>query len=86
MKVSLFVTGSATLLAVWLGVTFVQEIPAKSYQQLGKGSIPISAKVEKPAAGDRGIAAQQTSPPATPASPPAADRVPGVPEMAAVAH
>ena len=47
MKIRLFVTCSAAFLAVWLGVTFFREVPRESYPQLGKGSLPISAKAEK---------------------------------------
>ena len=38
---------SALFLAVWLGVTFFREVPRDAYPQLGKGSLPISAKMEK---------------------------------------
>ncbi|BCX47198.1 hypothetical protein HAHE_11060 [Haloferula helveola] len=44
MKVRLFVTGSAALLATWLGVTYVREVPQENYPQLGKGSLPLSAE------------------------------------------
>jgi len=47
MKVPLFVMCSASFLAVWLGVTFFREVPREGYPQLGKGSLPISAKTEK---------------------------------------
>lgn len=44
MKVTLFVTGSAAILAAWLGVTYTQAVPVKSYPQLGRGSVPISSQ------------------------------------------
>jgi hypothetical protein len=47
MKIRLFVTCSAAFFAAWLGVTFFREVPREAYPQLGKGSLPISAKVEK---------------------------------------
>lgn len=47
MKVQLFVTCSAAFLAAWLGVTFFREVPSDAYPQLGKGSLPFSAKVEE---------------------------------------
>ena len=46
MKIRLFVTSSAVLLAAWLGVTFWRVVPYESYRQLGRGSLPISASVE----------------------------------------
>jgi hypothetical protein len=46
MKVSLFVTSSAALLAMWLGVTFFREVPAEKYPKLGKGSLPLSARAK----------------------------------------
>lgn len=49
MKVRLFVTCSAAVLAAWLGVTYFREVPRDAYPQLGKGSLPISAKAEKKA-------------------------------------
>ncbi|MGB6221065.1 MAG: hypothetical protein WBG04_08530 [Haloferula sp.] len=47
MKVRMFVTCSAAFLAAWLGVTFFREVPREAYPQLGKGSLPISKKVEE---------------------------------------
>ena len=47
MKIRLFVTCSAVFFAAWLGVTFFREVPREAYPQLGKASLPISAKVEK---------------------------------------
>ncbi|MFC7338006.1 hypothetical protein ACFQY0_12510 [Haloferula chungangensis] len=47
MKVPLFVTCSAAFLVAWLGVTFFREVPRDAYPQLGKGSLPVSAKTEK---------------------------------------
>lgn len=46
MKVRLFVTMTATVLATWLGVTFFREVPQENYPQLGRGSLPVSAKTE----------------------------------------
>ncbi|TAE78149.1 MAG: hypothetical protein EAZ65_02915 [Verrucomicrobia bacterium] len=44
MKVRFFVTGTAALLAVWLGATFFNEVPVHRYPQFGRGSVPLSAK------------------------------------------
>lgn len=44
MKVRIFVTGSAALFAAWLGLTFVREVPRENYPELGRGSLPVSAK------------------------------------------
>lgn len=38
-----FVCASSFLLAVWLGLTFVNKVPANRYPSLGKGSISLSA-------------------------------------------
>lgn len=35
------------LLAIWLGLTFVSEVPSNRYPSLGKGSVSISAKDRK---------------------------------------
>lgn len=51
MKVPVFVMSSAAVLAVWLGVTFVREVPQDSYPMLGKGSQTVStAEADKAAA------------------------------------
>lgn len=55
MKVRFFVTGSAALLAVWLTATFLSDVPVERYPQFGKGSVPLSAKVKKPAADEKPI-------------------------------
>jgi hypothetical protein len=47
MKVRVFVTGSAALLAVWLAATFFSDVPVERYPQYGKGSVPVSAKAAK---------------------------------------
>lgn len=47
MKVRVFVTGSAALLAVWLAATFFSDVPVERYPQYGKGSVPVSAKAVK---------------------------------------
>jgi hypothetical protein len=47
MKVRFFVTGTAALLGLWLGATFVSEVPVDRYPQFGRGSVPLSAKAEK---------------------------------------
>jgi len=46
MKVPVFVTSSAAVLAAWLGVTYFREVPAEKYPKLGKGSMPLSARAE----------------------------------------
>lgn len=56
MKVRLFVTGSAALLAVWLTATFLQEVPVDTYTTFGRGSVPLSAKAPKPAAKEKPVA------------------------------
>ncbi len=43
MKLRFFVTGTSAALAVWLGVTFVRDVPRETYPHLGKGSLPITA-------------------------------------------
>lgn len=48
MKIRLFVTSSAVFFAAWLGITFFYQVPEENYPQLGRGSLPISAKAEKP--------------------------------------
>lgn len=53
MKVRLFVSGTAVALAAWLGVTYVQTVPVQHYPQLGRGSLPISAKRERANHDDR---------------------------------
>jgi hypothetical protein len=57
MKVRLFVTGSAALLAVWLTATFLQDVPVDTYTTFGRGSVPLSAKAPKPAVNDAPVAA-----------------------------
>lgn len=52
MKVRLFVTGSAAVLAVWLGATFAREVPEERYPQLGRGSLPVSAAADSEPAGE----------------------------------
>lgn len=46
MSVKSFVTGSAAILAVWLGVTFVREVPGETYPQLGRDTEPLTAEVQ----------------------------------------
>lgn len=46
MKVRMFVSGSAVVLAVWLGATYFHEISARDYPTLGlpkKPDVPASA-------------------------------------------
>jgi hypothetical protein len=50
MKVRFFVTGTASLLAVWLAATFLTDVPVERYPQYGKGSVPVSAKAARPQA------------------------------------
>lgn len=57
MKVRFFVTGTAALLAVWLGATFLSEVPVDRYPQFGRGSVPVSAKAPKPAEQAKPVAA-----------------------------
>ncbi len=64
MKVRLFVSGSAVLLATWLGVTYVRTVPFQGYPQLGRGSLPISAKREIPKDGARTAQAEEPGHPA----------------------
>jgi hypothetical protein len=53
MKVRFFVAGTAALLGVWLGATFVSEVPVDRYPQFGRGSVPLSAKAAKPLPRDK---------------------------------
>ena len=48
MKIRVFVSLSASVLLLWLGVTYVREVPHRHYPKLGKDSLPISAEA-KPA-------------------------------------
>ena len=57
MKVRMFVSGSALVLAAWLGVTYVRTVPIQHYPQLGRGSLPISAKHEHAAPAARSAGA-----------------------------
>jgi hypothetical protein len=57
MKVRFFVTGSSALLAVWLLATFFSDVPADRYPQFGKGSVPVSAKVNPSAAQEKPVVA-----------------------------
>ena len=34
-------------MAAWLGVTYVSSVPVQHYPQLGRGSLPLSAKRER---------------------------------------
>jgi hypothetical protein len=61
MKLPLFVTTSAAVLAVWLGATYMQAVPVKTYPQLGRGSVPIAA-VQTPAP-SQAVAAQAVKKP-----------------------
>lgn len=40
MKLSVFVSSSAAVLAVWLTVTYLSQVPADAYPKLGRGSVP----------------------------------------------
>ena len=60
MKVRLFVTGTASLLAAWLVATFLSEVPVDTYIQSGPGSVPVSAKAGKPAAQEKPMASVST--------------------------
>lgn len=44
MNIRHFVSGSAVLLAVWLLMTFLREVPTEPYPALGRGSVPISTE------------------------------------------
>jgi len=46
MKIRVFVSTSAGVLLLWLGVTYFREVPYKNYPRLGKGSRPMTAEVE----------------------------------------
>ena len=60
MKVRFFVTGTASLLAVWLAATFMTDVPVERYPQYGKGSVPVSPKVSSPTAQEEPVAAVAT--------------------------
>lgn len=46
MKIRLFVSASAVVLAAWLGVTFFRQVPHENYHLLGKASVPVSAAAD----------------------------------------
>jgi hypothetical protein len=52
MKVRLFVSASAVVLAAWLGVTFFRQVPHENYHLLGKASVPVSAAVDSSGDGE----------------------------------
>jgi hypothetical protein len=54
MKVRIFVSASAAVFAAWLGLTFVREVPRENYPELGRGSHPVSAKVDVEPSDDSG--------------------------------
>lgn len=45
MKIRVFVSTSAGVLLLWLGVTYVREVPYQNYPRLGKGSLPMTTEV-----------------------------------------
>ena len=45
MRIRIFVSGSAAVLAAWLGVTFFRDVPRDNYPELGR-SAPVSAALE----------------------------------------
>jgi hypothetical protein len=57
MSVSHFVSGSGVLLLGWLVVTFVREVPERPYPNLGRGSVPISARHHAPPANEMAASA-----------------------------
>jgi len=40
MKLSVFVSSTAVVLAVWLTATYLSQVPAEGYPKLGRGSVP----------------------------------------------
>ena len=48
MKLRHFVGGSAVVLAGWLGVTFVMDVPAQRYQQRRTAEVKRSVEEERP--------------------------------------
>jgi hypothetical protein len=46
MKPTFFVCASAGLFASWLTATYLRPVPSELYPNLGKGSVPVSAKNE----------------------------------------
>lgn len=52
MKVPLFVTSSAAILAAWLGVTFFRQVPMEGYVEPGREALISKVKpmVEEPEA------------------------------------
>jgi hypothetical protein len=39
-----FVCAASMLLAIWLGLTFVSEVPSNRYPSLGKGSVSLQER------------------------------------------
>lgn len=46
MKIRIFVSASAVVLAAWLGVTYFRPVPHENYHLLGKASVPVSASTD----------------------------------------
>ncbi|MBK1790314.1 hypothetical protein [Persicirhabdus sediminis] len=40
-KVRLFIIGSALVLSLWLGASYMHEVDYQTYPRLGKGSLPL---------------------------------------------
>jgi len=57
MSVPHFVSGSGILLFGWLVITFVREVPERPYPNLGRGSVPVSARYHAPPVNDIAAAA-----------------------------
>ena len=59
MKIRVFVTSSASVLLLWLGVTYVREVPYQHYPRLGKDSQPISAEAKTAEASESLLSLEQ---------------------------
>ena len=46
MNVRLFVSFTALLLLGWLAVTWMRHEPYRNYPAMGKGGVPVSARVD----------------------------------------
>jgi len=46
MKIRHFVSGSSVILASWLLMTYLEEVPTHRYPTLGRGSVPIETGTE----------------------------------------
>lgn len=60
MKVRAFVMGSAAILAVWLTITFLSDVPLERYPQYGRGSVPVTSSSKETKAAGTEVAVIET--------------------------